>query len=85
MEILANVHGKGNKNDPMVLAEYKEIGACHVEQDAASMGLRAMFSKRMLNRTIVGLSSQMWQQLTGMNVMMYYITYVFAMAGWSCR
>lgn len=30
---------------------------------------------------IVGIFTQIWSQLTGMNVMMYYITYVFTMAG----
>lgn len=36
---------------------------------------------RMINRTHIGVFTQIWSQLTGMNVMMYYITYVFAMAG----
>jgi len=29
----------------------------------------------------IGIFTQIWSQLTGMNVMMYYITYIFAMAG----
>jgi len=37
----------------------------------------------MINRTHIGVFTQIWSQLTGMNVMMYYITYVFAMAGLS--
>jgi len=37
----------------------------------------------MLNRTHIGVFTQIWSQLTGMNVMMYYITYVFSMAGYS--
>ena len=36
----------------------------------------------MINRTHIGIFTQIWSQLTGMNVMMYYITYVFAMAGY---
>ena len=35
----------------------------------------------MINRTHIGVFTQIWSQLTGMNVMMYYITYVFTMAG----
>lgn len=36
----------------------------------------------MINRTLTGMFCQIWSQLTGMNVMMYYITYVFEMAGY---
>jgi len=35
----------------------------------------------MINRTHIGIVMQIWSQLTGMNVMMYYITYIFTMAG----
>ena len=32
-------------------------------------------------RVMLGMSLQMWSQLTGMNVMMYYVVYVFRAAG----
>lgn len=32
-------------------------------------------------RVFLGMSLQMWSQLSGMNVMMYYIVYVFQGAG----
>lgn len=32
-------------------------------------------------RVMLGMALQMWSQLTGMNVMMYYIIYVFRGAG----
>lgn len=35
----------------------------------------------MLYRIHIGIFTQIWSQLTGMNVMMYYIGYVFQMAG----
>ena len=35
----------------------------------------------MWRRTFAGFSVQAWQQLSGANVMTYYIVYVFAMAG----
>jgi hypothetical protein len=31
----------------------------------------------MINRTHIGVFTQIWSQLTGMNVMMYYITCSF--------
>ncbi|KAL9076924.1 MAG: hypothetical protein Q9161_000557 [Pseudevernia consocians] len=34
----------------------------------------------MISRTPIGVFTQIWSHLTGMNVMMYYTTYVFAMA-----
>jgi len=51
------------------------------ERQNADVTYRELFRKRMLNRTIIACSTQIWSQLTGMNVMMYYITYVFGMAG----
>ncbi|ODQ68674.1 hypothetical protein NADFUDRAFT_49313 [Nadsonia fulvescens var. elongata DSM 6958] len=41
------------------------------------------YSKKTIRRTFVGTSAQLWQQLCGMNVMMYYIVYIFYMAGFS--
>lgn len=40
-----------------------------------------IFKPKMLNRLHIGVFTQIWSQLTGMNVMMYYITYVMGMAG----
>lgn len=40
-----------------------------------------LFKPHMINRTHIGVFTQIWSQLTGMNVMMYYITYLFGMAG----
>lgn len=40
-----------------------------------------LFGKTMWKRTTVGVFAQVWQQMLGGNVMMYYIVYVFQMAG----
>lgn len=37
----------------------------------------------MWKRTFAGISVQAWQQLSGANVMMYYVVYVFDMAGFT--
>jgi hypothetical protein len=37
----------------------------------------------MWRRTFAGVSVQAWQQLSGANVMMYYVVYIFDMAGFT--
>jgi len=82
MNVLTLVHGKGDRNSPFVAQEYEEIKAyCDIERQAKDVTYWELFSKRNINRTHIGIFCQIWSQLTGMNVMMYYITYVFAMAG----
>ncbi|KAJ5690713.1 hypothetical protein N7462_005105 [Penicillium macrosclerotiorum] len=83
-EVLTLVHGKGDPNSPFVQAEMQEIGEmCEFERRNADVSYLELFTPKMINRTMIGLWCQIWSQLTGMNVMMYYITYVFSMAGYS--
>ena len=42
-----------------------------------------LYSPKYIQRTFTAIFAQIWQQLTGMNVMMYYIVYIFQMAGYS--
>ncbi|KAK9448218.1 general substrate transporter [Limtongia smithiae] len=71
-----------NVNDPLVLAEYKEIeDQIRFEREQESNSYRDLFSKRMRKRTLLGMAIQMWSQLCGINVMMYYIVYVLDSAG----
>ncbi|KAK4992580.1 hypothetical protein LTR28_001226, partial [Elasticomyces elasticus] len=82
--VLILVHGKGDPNSPWVKREFAEIKEwCRLEREAAQVSYAELFRPRMINRTHIGVFTQIWSQLTGMNVMMYYITYVFAMAGLS--
>ena len=83
-EVLTLVHGKGDPNSPFVNAEMQEIGEmCEFERQHADVTYWELFKPNMIHRTMVGMWCQIWSQLTGMNVMMYYITYVFSMAGYS--
>ncbi|KAL1965695.1 hypothetical protein VTN77DRAFT_5195 [Rasamsonia byssochlamydoides] len=80
--VLTLVHGKGDPNSAFVQREFEEIkDMCEFERRNADVTYLELFKPNMLNRTHVGIFTQIWSQLTGMNVMMYYITYVFAMAG----
>ncbi|KAA8916654.1 hypothetical protein TRICI_001180 [Trichomonascus ciferrii] len=83
-EILGNVHAKGDKDDPLVLAEMLEIRQIvDLEKNYGGASYLALLNKRNWRRTIVGVMTQVWQQLAGGNVMMYYVVYVFQMAGLS--
>ncbi|KAL2221957.1 general substrate transporter [Thermoascus aurantiacus ATCC 26904] len=80
--VLTLVHGKGDPSSPFVHREFEEIKEmCEFERRNADVSYLELFKPNMINRTHVGVFTQIWSQLTGMNVMMYYITYVFAMAG----
>jgi sugar porter (SP) family MFS transporter len=82
LNVLALVHASGNKESPAVMSEMEEIRAS-IEFEIANddVSIMELFHPNMINRTHIGIFTQIWSQLTGMNVMMYYITYIFAMAG----
>lgn len=83
-EVLALVHAKGDRNAPFVHTELQEIrDMVEFERQNSDVSYRELFRGRMLYRTHIGMFTQIWSQLTGMNVMMLYITYVFGMAGLS--
>ena len=74
IQIMANLHGGGDVNHPKVLAEYQEIEeALRFEREEAISSYRQLVEPRMLKRVLLGMSIQMWSQLCGMNIMMYYI------------
>jgi len=68
-DVLALVHGNGDKNNPLVIAEFKEIQTSLAEEKGSSW--LDLFRGNMLNRTHIAVFTQIWSQLTGMNVMMY--------------
>ena len=74
LQTLANLHANGDVNNPKVLAEYQEIEeALRFEREEAVSSMAALAEPRIFKRVILGMSIQMWSQLCGMNVMMYYI------------
>ncbi|KAK1833921.1 general substrate transporter [Podospora conica] len=80
--VLVLVHGGGDPASPLVKKEMQEIRAVvEFERANADVSYFELVKPKMLNRTMIGVFTQIWSQLTGMNVMMYYITYVFTMAG----
>ncbi|KAI0016382.1 putative MFS glucose transporter [Xylariomycetidae sp. FL0641] len=82
LETLALLHAKGDATDPVVLTEYEEVQeAARIAAEAKDIGFWGLFGPKVWKRTLCGCSVQMWQQLLGGNVAMYYIVYVFTMAG----
>ncbi|KXL51589.1 hypothetical protein M433DRAFT_140534 [Acidomyces richmondensis BFW] len=82
IQTLADIQAGGNQRDPLVLAEWNEIcTVLEAERAGASKGWHRFYRNGMWKRTLAGCSAQAWQQLTGANVMTYYIVYVFEMAG----
>ncbi|KAI0839892.1 general substrate transporter [Hypoxylon sp. FL0890] len=81
IQVMAELHGGGNVNHPKVLAEYKEIEeALRFEHEEAVSTFGALIQPRIFKRVILGMSVQMWSQLCGINIMMYYIVYIMEAA-----
>ncbi|KAL5337464.1 general substrate transporter [Aspergillus crustosus] len=82
LDILADIHGKGNRNDPVVQVEFEEVKeAARVAHASKDVTFLALFGPGMWKRTLCGVSVQVWQQLLGGNVAMYYVVWIFQMAG----
>lgn len=80
-DILAHVHAKGNRDNEEVLAEMLEIRHMVDLEISYNSSYLELFSKRNWRSSITGIMTQVWQQLAGGNIMMYYVVYVFEMAG----
>ncbi|KAH7905571.1 general substrate transporter [Hygrophoropsis aurantiaca] len=86
LEILADLHGGGNQQDELVVLEFEEIKQqVYFERTEGAKSYADLLKPGVLRRVGLGCSLQMWSQLTGMNVMMYYIVYVFQGAGLTGR
>ncbi|RAR07032.1 high affinity glucose transporter [Stemphylium lycopersici] len=81
IHILASIQADGNIEDPYVVAEYEEIITVLTAERLAPSGWKKFVCNGMWKRTLAGFSVQAWQQLSGANVMTYYVVYIFAMAG----
>lgn len=73
-DVIAKMHGRGDRMDPYVVQEMADIRAMiEFERNNADTTFIELFKPNMIMRTHIGLFTQIWSQLTGMNVMMYYI------------
>ncbi len=84
IDTLANIHAKGNKYDQKVITEIKEMKEMIlIEREANKLKFIDLLGKQSIKRTLVGIWCHIWQQLSGINIMMYYIIYLFNMAGYT--
>ncbi|TGJ78390.1 hypothetical protein E0Z10_g10370 [Xylaria hypoxylon] len=81
IQTLADIQAGGNIDDALVIAEWQEIYTVLVAERESVRGWRKFVSNGMWKRTLAGTSVQAWQQLSGANVIVYYLTYVFLIAG----
>lgn len=71
LQILADLHGKGDKNNELVVLEYEEIkGQVYYEREQGAKSYGDLLEPGIIRRVVLGTSLQMWSQLSGMNVMM---------------
>jgi hypothetical protein len=73
ISILANIQAGGDRTDPLVVAEWEEITATLAAERESPPGWRKFIKNGMWRRTFAGASVQAWQQLSGANVMVYYM------------
>ncbi|KAI0788413.1 general substrate transporter [Fomes fomentarius] len=86
LEILSDLHGGGDPNHELVQLEFHEIKEqVRFERTEGAKSYMDLFRPGIFRRVTLGASLQMWSQLSGMNIMMYYIVYVFQGAGLSGR
>jgi sugar porter (SP) family MFS transporter len=82
LQVLADIHGAGDPNHPRVLIEMEEIRATiHFDREIASHRYSDLFKPGMAYRVSLGVCLQIWQQLTGMNIIMFYAVFLFEQAG----
>ncbi|KAL8291885.1 hypothetical protein RQP46_002143 [Phenoliferia psychrophenolica] len=82
LKILADIHGEGESSNEFVQLEWNEIKqAIDFDRTQAAHSYLDLLKPGIFRRVWLGVSLQMWSQLCGMNVMMYYVVYVFQSAG----
>ena len=67
--VLTLVHGKGDPDSPFVLFQLNDIREmCALDARDADVTYLELLKPRMLNRTHIGVFTQIWSQLSGINV-----------------
>ncbi len=72
LQILADLHGKGDPNNELVQLEIAEIKEqVNFERTEGAKSYLDLLKPGIFRRVGLGASLQMWSQLSGMNIMMY--------------
>lgn len=81
IEILAGIQAGGDRNNPLVVAEWEDIQMTLIAERQALPGWRKFVYNGMWKRTLAGFTVQMWQQNSGANVMTYVSIIFFVFDG----
>ncbi|CAG8564015.1 6548_t:CDS:2 [Acaulospora colombiana] len=85
LTVLAKLHANGDKSDPMVISEYNEIKSNILfEREFSAKSYKELVKsgpENIRRRMILGIFIQIFQQLTGINAIMYYAPQIFTNAG----
>ncbi|KAL2814354.1 general substrate transporter [Aspergillus cavernicola] len=82
--IITSVHANNHLDDGFIQMEIQQLkDACELERDKTDNTYLDLFRPHMIWRTHIIVFVQVWCQLTGINAILYYITYIFGMAGLS--
>ncbi|KAJ1867559.1 hypothetical protein LPJ57_005862 [Coemansia sp. RSA 486] len=83
-KVLANLRASGDKNNDEVVEELEEIKeAVRIDRETAVRSYLELFRFPIRRRVILGVVIQILQQLTGINVVMYYASTIFRQSGLS--
>lgn len=73
LNVLANLHARGDESDPLVLGEFHEMKSKVLEEAAAQGGWGDIFlNKSNLRKVALGVILQFSVQMTGVSFLQYY-------------
>ena len=82
LDILALLHGKGDKDAPIVQAEYLEIQeSMQVSRAMGEVKRSELVQRNNIQRSLAGIFVHIWTQLSGNNAILFYVSYIFQMSG----
>lgn len=77
LQVLADLHGRGNRDSALVQAEYLEIReAIAVGQSRGDVRWSELIQRENVRRISCGISVHIWTQLSGNNAILYYVVYM---------
>ncbi|KAF7197453.1 High-affinity glucose transporter [Pseudocercospora fuligena] len=81
-DVLASLHARGDRYNPVVLAEMHQIKEKILyERDTGSTSWLELVKAKNIMRVQCAICAHLWSQFSGNNALMYYIVYIFQMAG----
>jgi sugar porter (SP) family MFS transporter len=81
-QVIADIHGDGDRYHPRVQIEMEEIEAMvQFDRNIASHRYADILKPEIIYRVFLGTMLQIYQQLTGMNIIMFYVVFLFEQVG----